>query len=176
MLNKLILRAFLSISLAFSFTSANAALITQDFISDATGNVIGSITINTVPSEAADYGLRSVYAWESFDFFGIDMLAPAVADGFQFLANFDAIDYSLGLQDLTFDLDDVNGWYAWNGAAFGGVGDVVAHDLWVTPDPQFAGYFEYSLGNTTVVPAPATLVLFLTAVAGLASRRKNKQF
>ena len=30
-----------------------------------------------------------------------------------------------------------------------------------------------AFGDATVVPTPATLVLFLTAVAGLAARRKN---
>ena len=172
MLNKLILRAFLSLSLALSFTSANAALITQDFISDASGDVIGSITINTFPAEV-DEGFGTIYTWEEFDFFGIDMLAPDVADGFQFLASFDTADYSLGLQDLSFDLDDVFGWYSWSGVAFGGAGDVVAYDLAGNPDPEFVGYFTYSLGEASVVPTPATLVLFLTAVAGLAARRKK---
>lgn len=173
MLNKLILRAFLSLSLALSFSSANAALITQDFISDVSGDVIGSITINTYPAEVDGWGLSNVYAWEEFDFFGIDMLAPVMADGSQFYASFDAADFSLGLQDLAFDLDDVFGWYAWGGAAFGGVGTVDVFDLWVAPDPEFAGFFEYTLSEASVVPTPATLVLFLTAVAGLAARRKK---
>ena len=173
MLNKLILRAFLSLSLALSFTSANAALITQDFISDATGNVIGSITINTFPAEVDEWGFGTIYTWEEFEFFGIDMLAPAEADGFQFLASFDAADFSLGLQDLSFDVDDVFGWYSWNGEAAFGAGVVDIFDLAGNPDPEFAGFFEYTLGDASVVPTPATLVLFLTAVAGLAARRKK---
>lgn len=174
MLNKLVLRALLTISLALSFTSANAALITQDFIADVTGDVLGSITINTIPSEAADYGLRDVFAFEEFNFFGLDLLAPAIANGDQFFASFDAADYSLGLQSLSFDLNDVVDAYAWNGAyeaGFGGSFD--AFDLGVTPNPAFAGYFEYTLGNTTVVPTPTTLILFLTAVVGLVARRKT---
>ena len=172
MLNKLILRAFLSLSLALSFTSANAALITQDFSSDATGNVIGSITINTFPAEVDEWGFGTIYTWEEFDFFGIDMLAPDVGDGFQFLASFDTADYSLGLQDLYFDLEDVFGWYSWSGSA-SGAGDVAAYDLSVIPDPTLYVFVEYTLGEASVVPTPATLVLFLTAVAGLAARRKK---
>ena len=171
MLNKLILRAFLSLSLALSFTSANAALITQDFISDETGNVIGSITINTFPAD--DWGLSNVYAWEEFEFFGIDMLAPVMADVDKFYASFDAADFSLGIQVLSFDLNDVFGWYSWSGVAYFGEGDVAAYDLAGNTDPEFVGYFTYSLGEASVVPTPATLVLFLTAVAGLAARRKK---
>ena len=172
MLNKLILRAFLSLSLALSFTSANAALITQDFISDASGDVIGSITINTLPAEV-DEGFGTIYTWEEFEFFGIDMLAPAEADGFQFLASFDTADFSLGLHDLSFDVDDDFGWFSWNGQAAYGAGFVDLFDLAGNPDPVFEAYFEYTLGEAAVVPTPATLVLFLTAVAGIAARRKK---
>jgi hypothetical protein len=174
MLNKLVLRALLSLSLAFSFAgTATADLITQDFISDLNGDIIGSITINTDPSEVADFGLRDVFSFEEFNFFGLDMLAPGVADANQFYASFDAADYSLGLQDLVFDLTDVLGLYAWNGEYFFGAGAVDAFALSGTPDPEFALYSAFTLGEATVVSTPATLVLFLTAVAGLASRRRK---
>jgi hypothetical protein len=174
MLNKLILRAFLSISLALSFTgAANATLISQDLISDETGNVIGSITINTIPSEIADFGLSDVFVFEEFNLFGFDMAAPAIADGNQFFASFDTADYSLGLQDLSFDLVDTLGAIAWNGQFFGGFGAVDAFDLGVVPNPEILAFIEFSLGDATVVPTPATLVLFLTAVAGLVARRKT---
>jgi len=172
MLNKLVLRALLSLSLAFSFT-ANADLITQDFINDVNGEIIGSITINTDPSEVADFGLRDVFSFEEFNFFGVDMLAPAIADENQFYASFDAADYSLGLQDLSFDLKDTLGEFAWAGQFFFGLGDVNKFDLSGTPDPVLAGYFEFTLGEATVVPTPATLVLFLTAIVGLVARRKT---
>jgi hypothetical protein len=174
MLNKLILNAFLSISLAFSFAgAANATLISQDLISDVTGNVIGTITINTTPSEIADYGLSDVFVFEEFNLFGLDMTAPAIADGNQFFASFETENYSLGLQDLSFDLVDTLGALAWNGQFFGGFGGFDAFDLGVIPNPAFVGYFEFTLGNATVVPTPTTLVLFLTAVVGLVARRKT---
>ncbi len=170
MLNKLILRAFLSISLALSSTgAANAALITQDFISDLTGDVLGSITINTEPSEEAGYGLRNVFSFEEFNFFGLDL----VADSGMFYASFDAADYSLGLQDLSFDLTDVLGLYAWNGEYLFGAGALDAFALAGTPDPEFALYSEFTLSEAKVVPTPATFVFFLIAVAGLIARRKN---
>jgi hypothetical protein len=169
MLNKLVLRALLSLSLAFSFAGgANAALITQDIL-DGNGGSIGSISINT--NNVDEFG--EVLSWEAFNIFGIDMSAPDVADGSQFLATFEAADFSLGLQDFSFDLIDTLGAYAWSGQFWEGFGDFVAFDLGVTPDPAFAGYVEFTLGEATVVPTPATLVLFLTAVVGLVARRKK---
>ncbi len=174
MLNKLILRALLSLSLMFSvFGASNAALITQEFISDTSGDIIGSITINTVPSEDAGFSLRDVFVWDEFNFFGIDMLAPAIADGNQFIATFDSADFSLGLQDLFFDVDDVYGHYAWNGFANTGAGAVDVFDLTGAPDPGFVGYTEFTLGNVSVVPTPTTIVLFITAIAGLSLRRSR---
>ncbi len=173
MLNKLVLRVLLSLTIAVSFVGlANATLITQEFISDATGDVIGSITINTEPSEDAGFGLKNVFIWEEFEFFGLDMQPPSLADGSQFYASFDSFDFSLGIQDLQFDLNDVFDLYAWNGAAFGGFGGV---DIFASPngDPSFSGYIEFTLGQASIVPTPATLVLFLTAITALAARRKN---
>ncbi len=178
MLNKLILRAFLSISLALTFTgAANAALITQDLL-DGDGGNIGSISINT--DSLDEYG--DTFSWEEFNLLGIDMLAPEIADGSNFYASFDLENLAAGLWDLQFDLVDVLSAYQWQVASFYDVdGKVVAEfDYGLSiyklgaEDPTFAGYIsEIVYGEATVVPTPATFILFLTAVAGLAARRKN---
>jgi len=178
MLNKLILRALLSIVLAFSFTGANAALITQDIISESEG-VIGSITINTWSAENAGSGLSDVFVWEEFSIWGWDMEVPALPDPNQFLASFNTDDLFSGIQDLYFDLNDdfVLYPYAYNGSIGdvfnpGATGFIDVFDINVSPTELVGFYSDVYFGDATVVPTPATLVLFLTAVAGLVVRRK----
>ncbi|KGJ89199.1 PEP-CTERM sorting domain-containing protein [Colwellia psychrerythraea] len=165
MLNKLILRAFFSITLALSFTgAANAALITQDLISGTDG-VIGSVSIDTAMADDWDI----VTDWVSFEIGGYAMSQPPIF----FEAVIDTMDFYAGIQSLNFDVNDTctGCEWAYNGsveAGFGGtvdIFDVASNDL-VT----FWG--DVTFGQATVVPTPATLVLFLTAVAGLAARRK----
>jgi len=177
MLNKLVLRALLSLSLAFSFASgANAALITQDIL-DGEGSNIGFISINTNNLDEFD----EVLSWEAFNILGFDMLAPEIADGFQFYAAIDPTDFSAGIFDMFFDVTDIFGAYQWQGAILieDGVIDesqsygVVAHDLRADNPPLAAYVPSFSFGEATVVPTPATLVLFLTAIAGLVARRKT---
>ena len=166
MLNKLILRAFLSLSLAFSFIgAANAALITQDLISDTAGGVIGSITIETLGIDEFD----SVNDWVSFEFLGFE-----AETSFLFSAVIDTTNLYAGILSLDFDINDQcpGCEWAYNGfveSGFGGAVDIF--DANTGDLIFFAG--DLTLGQATVVPTPATLVLFLTAIAGLVARRKN---
>jgi len=178
MLNKLVLRALLSISLAFSFAGgANAALINQDIL-DGEGSNIGFISIDTNNLDEFD----SVVSWEAFNILGFDMLAPENNEsGDQFYAAVDPTDFSAGIFDMFFDVTDIFGTYQWEGAIFieDGVVDpfqsygVVAHALSADNPPLAAYVPSFSFGEATVVPTPATLVLFLTAIAGLVARRKT---
>ncbi|MCW8832475.1 MAG: PEP-CTERM sorting domain-containing protein [Colwellia sp.] len=175
MLNKLVLRVVLTLSLAFT-GMANATLITQDIISDSEG-VIGHISINLDTTEDVGFGLGQVRVWEEFEFFGIDMLAPAPMDnemGEQFFAEYDMMDLYAGIQTIAFDLDDVYGWYLWNGfveAGFGGYIDIF--DNWVQPDPAFVLFMDdLSFGEAAVVPEPSALILLLTGLVAFAARRK----
>ena len=107
MLNKLILRAFLSISLALSFAgAANAILISQDILFDTISDevdeyeVIGNVTINLDTMD--DWGTVEG-TWQSFSFFGYE------ADAFdpdwnEFVAVVDADDLAAGLNFLQFDV------------------------------------------------------------------------
>ena len=164
MLNKLILRAFLTISLALSFTGANAALITQDIISDNLGGVIGSITIDTVNVDEFD----TVYDWVSFDFFGYEAV-----ESFFFQAVIDTTDLNAGILSLDFDVTDecFGCEWAYNGFIDSGISSFDIFDVTTSGFVYFTD--DLYFGQASVVPTPATLVLFLTAVAGLASRRKN---
>jgi hypothetical protein len=180
MLNKLVLRALLSLSLAFSFAGgANAALITQDIL-DGEGSNIGFISINTNNLDEFD----SVLSWETFNILGFDMLAPDAIDnefGDQFYASVDPTDFSAGIFDMFFDVTDIFGAYQWEGAILIEDGvvvpdlsyGIVVNELGLDNPPVAAFVPSFTFGEATVVPTPATLVLFLTAVAGLVARRKT---
>jgi hypothetical protein len=172
MLNKLILRAFLSISLALSFTgAANATLISQDILFDTMSDdvdefkVIGNITINLDTID--DFG--SVKIWESFTFY--DYEADVLADKFETIVDVNNI--AAGIQFLDFDVT------VFSKLSFSGIIDSynstnsVAFSVF---DNATAGLFDagaLAFGDVNVIPTPATLVLLLTAVAGLAARRKK---
>jgi len=164
MLNKLVLRALLSLSLAFTFLgTANAALITQDIISDSLG-VIGSITIDTVAVDEFD----SVNDWVSFDFFGFE-----AEESFLFSAVIDTTDFYAGILSLDFDVNDLcfSCELAYNGfieAGFGGAVDIF--------DPTSGDFIfftgDLSFGQASVVPEPSALILLLTGLVAFAVRRK----
>ncbi len=176
MLNKLVLRALLSISLAFSaIGAANATLISQDilFNSDLDAvdeyQVIGNVTISLDTMDEWGYVENT---WESFTFFGYD------ADAFDinwniFTAIVDVNDVAAGIESLDFDVT------LFSTLSFAGFIDAFdpagsfTFSLFDNADGSLYDAGALAFGNTTVVPTPATLVLFLTAVIGLASRRKN---
>jgi len=176
MLNKLVLRVVLALSLTVT-GAANAAWISQDLISDQFG-VVGSITINTVPS--VEFGsVNEVYSWEEFIIDGWNMNEPDPIDnefGDQFFAEFDPADLYAGIQFLHFDLSDTFALYPWE---YQGSIQAGFNDGWLdiidqnpsTPVPVFfAG--DISLGEATVVPEPSALILLLTGLIAFAVRRK----
>jgi len=179
MLNKLILSAFLSITLALSFTgAANATLISQDILFNSEYDdadefeVIGSLTISL--DTMNEWGEVSG-AWETFSFFGYE------ADAFnpewdQFIAIVDVNDLYAGLNFLQFDVT------VFEELSFAGVIDAYAEEpefenitfsLFNNANAELYDAGTLAFGDVSVVPTPATLVLFLTAVAGLVSRRKH---
>ncbi|AAZ28052.1 PEP-CTERM sorting domain-containing protein [Colwellia psychrerythraea] len=169
MLNKLILRAFLSISLALSFAgAANATLISQDILSGT--DVIGHISINLDTAEDAGNGFSSVFVWEDFSLLGIDMSAPLIADGFQFLAEYNTANLFDGIQNLTTDVDDVLGAFAWQFNVFDGLGTL---DVFNNNTGNIALFDEnISFGSASVVPEPSALILLFTGLVAFATRRK----
>ncbi|WP_057832281.1 PEP-CTERM sorting domain-containing protein [Colwellia sp. TT2012] len=180
MLNKLFLRALFTLSLAFSFTgAANATLISQDILDN--GSVVGNVTINIDNATVWDASTSYVANFESFTFFGFQLLdlTDYNLENPLFEASFDHNDISLGLLTLDYDLTDFDGFFGWSGS-------IVDSSYWSEPSinenyadvwggPNDVLYYSETLtfGAATVVPTPATLVLFLTAIAGLASRRKK---
>ena len=182
MLNKLILRAFLSISLALSFAgAANATLISQDILFqqllevDASGEpvfadeyeVIGNISISLDTID--DWGW--VQTWESFTFFGYE-----ADENFDlFVATVDVNNIASGIESLDFDVTVLSS------LSFAGYIDTfvtvstrdISFSLFDNTTASIFSAGALSFGAATVVPTPATLILFLTAVAGLAARRKN---
>lgn len=179
MLNKLILRAFLSISLALSFAgAANATLISQDILFNSEFDavdefeVIGNVTINLDTMDDAGFVENT---WESFSFFGyeVDTFDPVFDT---FLAAVDVNDLAAGLNFLYFDVT------VFADLSFSGVIDAYAIDpvlenitfsLFNNANEALYDAGTLAFGKATAVPTPATLVLFLTAVAGLVARRKN---
>ena len=172
MLNKLVLNAFLSLSLAFSFAgAANATLISQDILFDSALDsvdeyqVIGNITINLDTID--DWGMVSV--WESFTFYGYEV--DTLAD--EFVAVVDITNITAGIESLDFDVS------LFTSLSFAGFIDGYdptagfTYSFFDNADASLVTYGTLAFGDVSVVPTPATLVLFLTAVAGLAARRKN---
>lgn len=173
MLNKLILRAFLSLSLAFSFAgTANATLISQDIL-DA-GDVIGNITINIDKATEWDIGDYYVEDFVSLRLFDIELLdyMDSGLDNPLFEAHFNKDDLTAGLLSLDFDLNDVYGAFAWAGSIWSGSTAFNYMDVFDGPNNVLVYSQDVTFGDATVVPTPATLILFLTAVAGLVVRRK----
>lgn len=178
MLNKLILRAFLSISLALSFAgAANATLISQDILFDTIADdvaefeVIGNITINLDTMD--EFGFVE-NAWDSFTFFGYDV--DAFDENWDlFIAIVDPGNIAAGIESLDFDVT------VFSSLSFGGYIDTfeiatstnVSFSLFDNNAESIFNAGSLAFGDATVVPTPATLVLFLTAIAGLAARRKN---
>jgi hypothetical protein len=173
MLNKLILRAFLSISIVLSSISlANATLITQDILDS--GEVIGSISINT--DNAVTFGLDSyVEEFISFNLFGFELLdyTDFELDNPLFEASFDGSDLNAGVLSLDFDITDVFGAFYWAGSIWSESLGADFNYLDVFDGEDILLFTtDVRLGNVSVVPLPASFILFLTAIAVLISRRK----
>lgn len=186
MLNKLILNAFLSISLALSFTgAANATLISQDILFEklldvdqfnepvfAEAVTIGHVSVSLGMLDV-EYGVGYLSGvWKAFSFYGYEMdtFDPNFND---FFAIINPDDLFAGIESLDFNVTLFD--------AFEFSGFIDAYDIennvgytlynYNTDEALEAG--RLSFGDATVVPTPATLVLFLTAVAGLVTRRKK---
>jgi hypothetical protein len=176
MLNKLILRAFLSISLALSFTgAANATLISQDILFNSEFDtvdeysVIGNVTISL--DTMNEWGEVSG-TWESFSFYGFEV--DAYIDGLDtFEAVVDVTNIAAGIESLDFEVS------LFADLIFAGFidtynpADSISYSLFDQADGSLWEAGTLAFGEASVVPTPATLVLFLTAIAGIASRRKN---
>ena len=172
MLNKLVLRALLSLSLAFSFAgAANATLISQDILLNTIVDnvdvfeVVGHITINIDTLDE----FSSVGTWESFTFYGYE--ADTSADFFS--AVVDSTNIFAGIESLDFDVT------LFSSLSFAGYVDTynptesVTYSFFDNSNAELIDAGTLAFGAATVVPTPATLVLFLTAVVGLVARRKT---
>jgi len=176
MLKKLLSKTLFVLAIAATAFSANAALITQDIISDSEG-VIGSITINTVPSEDVGGGFNSVLSFESFTLFDIDI---ANADpmnnalGDLFYAEYDSFDLLAGIDFLQFDLiDNIIGIFAFSGlvSSFSNNGTVDAFEI----DPAGLAVFldDLSFGQASVIPEPSMFLLLIAGLVSIAVRRRR---
>ena len=175
MLNKLILRAVLSLSLAIGSIGANATTISHDILFDSIYDsvdeyqVIGNVTINL--DTMNQWGEVSG-TWESFSFYGFEVDAFD-ADFDYFEAIIDVTNIAAGIESLDFGVT------LFSDLVFSGFIDAydmdssVTYSLYDNADGSLWNAGALAFGDATVVPTPATLVLFLTAVAGLASRRRN---
>jgi hypothetical protein len=176
MLNKLILRIFLSLSLAFSCAgTANATLITQDilfnsfFDNEDTFEVIGNVAVDT--DNIDDWGFIE-NTWESFSFYGYDV-DPFDPSWNIFVAVFDVSNIMKGIESLDFDVTLLSD------LSFAGYIDVydpinsVTFSLFDNADNNLYDAGALAFGKATAVPLPATLMLFLTGILGLVVRRKN---
>lgn len=164
MLNKLVLRFVLALSLVVS-ASTSAALITQDIIDDNLGGVIGSITVNT--KYADDWG--EITKWTSFEFFGFEAVSADL-----FVAEIDTEDFYAGILSLDFDVTDECFGCEW---AYNGYIDDFSGSLDIFELNSNFVYFSDTLrfGEASVVPEPSAVVLLLSGLIALSVRRKVKK-
>lgn len=175
MLNKLVLHVFLSLTLAFSFAgAANATLISQDILFDDFNDgldeyvVIGNVTISL---DTLDEYNSVVGSWESFTFYGfeVDVYDPILN---QFVAVVDPTNLMAGIESLDFDVTLFD-FYSFAGFIDGYDPNwSITYSLW-NANNELLEAGQLAFGQASVVPTPATLVLFLTALMGLVVRRKN---
>lgn len=173
MFKKLLSKTFFVLALTAMALNANAALITQDIISDADG-VIGSITINTVPSEATGGGFSSVSAFESFDLFGIDLANADNALGEQFFAEYNTMDLLAGIEFMQFDLSDLlTGTFAFSGLFSAGFNDGQVDAFEIDPAGFALFLDDISFGQASVVPEPSMFLLLIAGLMTIAVRRRK---
>ena len=175
MLNKLVLRVFLSLSLAFSCASTvNATLISQDILfnsiydNEDTFELIGNITVDT--DEIDSWG-SIVGSWESFSFYGFEV-DPFDANWNLFVAYFDINNIMQGIESLDFDVTVLTD-LSFSGYIY--VYDSISsitYSLFDNTDGSLYDAGALAFGRATAVPLPATLILFLTGIVGLVLRRK----
>ncbi|WP_440876650.1 PEP-CTERM sorting domain-containing protein [Thalassotalea sp. PLHSN55] len=194
MLNKLVLRIFLSLSLAFA-GAANATIITQEIFYDAGYDsvdefeLIGSITINTHGADQYEVWddvlgefvkQAEVNEWVEFNLFGFDMITEGFADllgdpsyfGF-FSAIVNPNDWYAGIESLDFDLsEDTYGFYEFNGYI-----DTAFDDGYGSFDVFSASGDLYEFGTLKFgevsVPEPSTLIMLFAGLLALVTRRKS---
>ncbi len=200
MFNNLVLRVLISLVVAFSsIGAANATLINQDIWFDSLitddevdYKRIGFISIDltgadiyeTYDNELEQWvTLGEVTQWGDFSFYNFDFWTEAQSnvvladDPFAFpmfglfTAVYNVNDIFAGIESLDFSvIENTYDTYAFNGYidTFGGEAFDIFDD-----EGGFYDYGNLAFGRATIVPAPATLVLFLTAIMGLVVRRKH---
>ncbi|WP_018984633.1 PEP-CTERM sorting domain-containing protein [Salinimonas chungwhensis] len=176
---KMCIKAVIGLGVLFTTSfSANAALISQDVLDVFTGDKLGSVTVRLnnnlfdtglVSSafgddvEVVDFELGDLYSWG-------DELDVIFAD-----VDIDTNDLSAGIQFLNLDSNDVGfGPFTWgyqmNYEAFFGDGFL---DIFQVSDGTLVDFYTITLGQATVVPAPATMGLMILAAGAIFIRRRR---
>ena len=172
MMKKLILGMFVvAVSMFGLQNSANATLISQDiYFTDSTAGSTSVLYGNI----SLDVGIldefNEVGTWQSFTLGGISFDAALINNIFEFFAEIDPTDVAGGIVNWGFDISDA-------------VDNAISGDFNSTDGYGGLEFFDtaanltvdgkITLGQATVVPEPAALLLMLTAFGALAiSRRK----
>ena len=168
-MKKLILGMFVvAVSMFGLQNSANATLISQDiYFTDATTSdsvLFGNLSIN-VDGLTADN--NEVNVWESFTLGGLIMDVANIND---FFAVVDFTDLAAGIEAFSFDVSDAfdNAYQGYYDRGF--VNELSIFDAATDTLTVFGGI---TLGQATVVPEPAALLLMLTAFGAIAMRRRK---
>lgn len=174
-MNKLLLTAFMAITLSFA-NAASATLITQDIFDD--NGLIGNVAVDLSTVDSAG----TTVSWEEFSFLGFDMLENSGL----FTASFNPADLVAGIQSLVFNVLEVGFMPRTFTGDIGTTNTVSIDDMtygFAINMGQYSNvYFGAATvsgngtpivpGNSTSVPEPSTLLIFLTGLVALVSRRK----
>lgn len=184
MFKHLLRNTLLTATFALFTATSNAALITQDLIFDdlTTAEVvfetIGTITVDTTKADPSGV----INSWEEFSLFGLDIITEEQANDPSstqyglfglFAAEVDETNLNAGIEFLTFDvIESAFEFYNFSGLVDTATGDNFIFDIFDFNGGLYA-FGDLALGDASVVSEPSMLILFMSGLFIMFSRKKN---
>lgn len=160
-------------AIALSQPAQAGPILTQEFLAeDTNGNTIsiGAISFDIDDVDELVPGLGELLAWQSFTLFGYEI----DTSWFYVALGFDPANIFAGLEYINFDVSDISGELAFSG--FFDLNDPSLPPYYSSfnfTTGEFTDLVNFVPGQTSVVPAPATLWLLFGALVALSLRQRR---